>query len=257
METRFARSSDGTRIACDISGEGPALLLLHGLGGSRQMWHAAGVVEQLQAAFRVITLDLRGHGESGAPTEPAAYTVERHLQDLDAVAHACNVDRWTLWGWSFGATIGTHYAAHAGRLERAVLAGTYFGPIFTEAMLGPIIAEWEPILAAQAAGTLDEAILTPQQREMLAQPDLPVRFARLQGLLTWPAIAPSEIACPALVYVGTADERNYGPLREQQAAIEAAGLALVVFEGLDHQQLVTETGVVLPRIVPFLQETTE
>ena len=64
MTTLFATSPDSTRLAFDVTGDGPPLLLLHGGGGSRLEWHAAGYVDRLREEFTVISMDLRGHGES-------------------------------------------------------------------------------------------------------------------------------------------------------------------------------------------------
>lgn len=45
MSTQFATSPDGKQIAYDSSGEGPAIVLIHGGGGRRLEWHEAGYVE--------------------------------------------------------------------------------------------------------------------------------------------------------------------------------------------------------------------
>src|SRR5262249_24479766 len=58
--TRFVTSKDGTRIAYDVTGAGPALILLHGGGGNRRDWHEAGYVVRLSSAFTVIAIDQRG-----------------------------------------------------------------------------------------------------------------------------------------------------------------------------------------------------
>ena len=60
---------DGLRLAYDATdGPGLVLLLLHGFGDDRRLWHAAGVVTALTADFRVVTLDLRGCGAAGRAT---------------------------------------------------------------------------------------------------------------------------------------------------------------------------------------------
>ena len=63
MTPAFARLADGMRIAYDVSGTGPILLLLHGLESSRSEWHDLGYVEQLSPSFTVVAMDLRGHGD--------------------------------------------------------------------------------------------------------------------------------------------------------------------------------------------------
>lgn len=104
----FATSLDGTQIAYDCSGEGPAVILLHGGGGSRQEWQSAGYVQRLKDDFTVIALDLRGHGESGAPSNPDDYVIDKMLQDILAVADACGAARFALWGMSFGGKVGRY-----------------------------------------------------------------------------------------------------------------------------------------------------
>ncbi|GCE21100.1 alpha/beta fold hydrolase [Dictyobacter kobayashii] len=55
----FLTSTDGTKIAYDVQGEGPLLLLLQGFDEPRQIWHEIGYVERLRQHFRVVTMDRR------------------------------------------------------------------------------------------------------------------------------------------------------------------------------------------------------
>jgi len=77
MKTNFANSPDGTRVAYDRSGTGPVIILLHGGGSTRQEWHEAGYVRRLRDKFTVITVDLRGHGETGHPTDAEYYAPDK------------------------------------------------------------------------------------------------------------------------------------------------------------------------------------
>src|SRR5215470_16757894 len=131
--TRFADSSDGTKIAFDVSGEGAALILLHGgFVHTRRSWHDTGYVNRLATDFRVIAVDLRGHGESNAPTNADSYTTSLLVADILAVADACRADRFSVWGYSLGATLALYVASMTDRVRRAVIAGSYFGPLFTK-----------------------------------------------------------------------------------------------------------------------------
>ena len=127
MNTLFADSPDSVRIAFDRSGTGPALVLIHGGGSNRQEWHEAGYVGRLREHFTVITLDLRGHGESGLPTEPADYTIDKMMQDVLAVADACEVECFTVWGFSFGGRVGRYMANQSERVAKIILMGTPLG----------------------------------------------------------------------------------------------------------------------------------
>jgi pimeloyl-ACP methyl ester carboxylesterase len=67
----YTLSADGSLIAYQQTGNGPAILLLHGGGGSRRDWQEAGYTAILQEHFTVVAMGLRGHGESYLPTDPA------------------------------------------------------------------------------------------------------------------------------------------------------------------------------------------
>jgi len=60
-----------TAINCDysVAGDGPPLILIHGIGAARDTWRYA--IDQLTSHFTVVTYDLRGHGTSPAPTKTA------------------------------------------------------------------------------------------------------------------------------------------------------------------------------------------
>ena len=127
MDTYYAVSADGKQVAYDRSGSGPALILLHGGGGRRQEWHEAGYVTRLHDQYTVITLDLRGHGESSQPTDPADYTIDKMQQDILAVADACEAERFNVWAMSHGGRVGRYLAAKPGRVTSMVLMSTLLG----------------------------------------------------------------------------------------------------------------------------------
>src|SRR5262245_51331973 len=112
--TLFATSRDGTRIAYDITGTGPALILLH---GGRRDWHGAGYVSRLSPEFTVITIDQRGSGESDKPLAASAYAIDKLVDDVLAVADAAGAQRFALWGFSYGANIGRYVVVRSDRVR--------------------------------------------------------------------------------------------------------------------------------------------
>ena len=155
MNTLFANSPDGTRIAYDHSGTGPAIVLLHGGGGMRQDWHEAGYVRRLQDNFTVITMDLRGHGESDLPTDPADYTIDKMGQDVLAVADACGIERFIIWGMSFGGRIGRHLATQSEHVVKFTMMGTPMGPGVSDEIRQEVkdfCAHWPPIAYSDENG---------------------------------------------------------------------------------------------------------
>lgn len=96
----------GVEIKYEVSGRGRPLLLLHGWCCDRTWWTHSGYVEDLQRDYRVVNVDLRGHGQSAKPHEPSAYQGEAVIGDVLAVADAEGIDRFAVWGLSYGGWIG-------------------------------------------------------------------------------------------------------------------------------------------------------
>ncbi len=252
MELQYVTAVDGFELAYTVSGHGRAVLLLHGFGNDQLMWHSAGWVDHLHAHYRVITLDLRGCGASTASATPRDYTLERHLTDIDTVLDACRTDQVRLWGWSFGGTLGLYLAAQSPHITRAVIAGTYFGRIFTETYVQERldqVAAWADAAATDSVDTLD---LPPSGKAYVRRMNWPAYQARWRGLVEWPWVEPQDIRRPLLLYTGTEDGNVVIQLQQQRQAIEAAGLRLEVLDGLTHGQLFTERSVVAPVVLPFL-----
>ena len=124
----FATSPDGTSVYYELEGEGPAVVLQHGTGGSGQSWRDRGLVDAMSDRFQLVLVDSRGHGQSDRPTEQAAYALPKRVADLTAIMDHAGIDRAHFYGFSMGGWIGygvLQYAPH--RFYSAVIGG--FGPI--------------------------------------------------------------------------------------------------------------------------------
>ena len=121
-------SPDGVSIATYDLGDpdAPVVLAVHGFASSAYAnWVATGWVRELnRAGYRVIAIDQRGHGRSGKPHEPSAYSMDLLVADVRTVLDTYLVDEAVLVGYSLGARVGWHAAlgvTHA--ITRAVLGG--------------------------------------------------------------------------------------------------------------------------------------
>jgi pimeloyl-ACP methyl ester carboxylesterase len=85
-------------IAYDVLGDGPAVVLLHAFPLNSEMWRP--VAERLAARYRVVLMDLRGHGNS-SPGDGRA-TMEKHAADVARVCDAAGVSRAVFAGVSLG-----------------------------------------------------------------------------------------------------------------------------------------------------------
>ncbi|HTS85093.1 MAG TPA: 3-oxoadipate enol-lactonase [Usitatibacter sp.] len=103
------------------SGSGDAVVLVHAIGCDHRMWDSLAAA--LASRFRVIRIDVRGHGRS--PEPPGPYSLDELADDVAALLDARGIERAHWVGLSMGGMIGQAFAlAHPGRLHRLVLANT-------------------------------------------------------------------------------------------------------------------------------------
>jgi pimeloyl-ACP methyl ester carboxylesterase len=123
----------------DCGQKGSPVVFVHSFGGSTKHWQAQ--VDHLKKDRRVITLDLRGHGQSDAP-EKMDYAAESLAADIAAVVDSLQVERFVLVGHSMGGAAAIAYAgAHPERIAGLLLTGTSGKSSQKEAK--PIIASLE------------------------------------------------------------------------------------------------------------------
>jgi len=101
-QDRIAVSSDGVKIAYSVYGRSePTLVFVHGWCGSRDVWQKQ--VPYFAKKYRVVTLDLAGHGKSGRQRK--VYTQEAFGEDVAAVVAAEKADKVILIGHSMSGTV--------------------------------------------------------------------------------------------------------------------------------------------------------
>ncbi|MFD4191308.1 alpha/beta fold hydrolase [Amycolatopsis thermoflava] len=116
---------DGAELAYRETGAGRPLVLIHGYFSTSQVnWISYGHAAHLAGlGFRVITPDLRGHGESAKPHDPAAYPPDVLADDaFDLVEHLGLTD-YDLGGYSLGGRTTIRMLVRGARPRRAVVAG--------------------------------------------------------------------------------------------------------------------------------------
>jgi len=134
----FAEVADGVRIAYQDRGTGRPIVFVHGWGGSGDVWDYQ--VLDLADRFRVITVDLRGHGDSDKPWGDYGYGT--FCADLRALMEHLQLEDVTLVGWSMGGHIGLKYVELYGApVARLVITGS--GPRFLQAPDAPFGGEPE------------------------------------------------------------------------------------------------------------------
>jgi len=245
--------SGKSRIAFDVTGQGPTIILLHGGSGSRQSWHETGYVGGARDSFRVIAMDIRGHGESDKPIDQAAYTSDQLVRDILAVADYCGADNFILWGYSFGANIARYLAAQSDRVAGSIIIGIPFGPGASSefrAYIANLEDHWRPILQAQKDNTLEWDKLSREDQVILKEHDPSLTLVWLSAILEWPSVVPGDLRSPTLWLIGSENRGAMASLGEYQESLPGS-VQVRVIEGLNHRQEFTEIDKVLPILLEF------
>jgi len=183
MET--VKSADGTVIAYDRTGDGPALIVSVGAFCTR---HTFAAPAELTRRFTVVTYDRRGRGDSG-DTQP--FAAKREYEDLAAIAAATGPEPPFVFGHSSGAAIALRAAA-AGLPVAGIVA--YEAPFLNEDTPAPAVDLAEHIRQLVSSGRRREAVAF-WMKEVVRLPD--EVLAQLDGA---PWVADLEPLTPTLPY---------------------------------------------------------
>ena len=248
----IATSPDGTKIAYEKTGTGPALLLVHGGGQTRRSWNQLGYVDRLAKRFTVITMDLRGVGDSDKPTKPEAYALDTLLADMIAVADAAGVKRFHVYGFGHGGTLVRYLAAKSDRVASAVVVGMTMGPATTGVFKTAVEAmrtKWQPIIAAHTAGTLDVKTLSASDKTAW-EAGIASNVLMLGALLDYPPLEPADIKVPTLWAVGS-DDSAVENLKEYEAKLSGTQVTGKVLSSVNYSDSFIKMEQVLDEIEPF------
>jgi pimeloyl-ACP methyl ester carboxylesterase len=205
---------DGVELAWRETGAGRPLVLLHGLmaGGAHLL--GGELVSALAASgHRVILPDLRGHGDSGRPHDPARYPPDVLADDGLALIDHLGLDDYDsagydLGGYSMGGKLGLRLLARGARPARAFVGGQGLDALDAES---DRTAGYRALLAAMAGGAAfapgsQEARFAQWTRQIDADP---VAIGHvLTTFVATPREALAQVPTPVLVVVGDRDSRG-------------------------------------------------
>jgi pimeloyl-ACP methyl ester carboxylesterase len=118
---------DGVEIYYEVHGSGPPLLLTHGYSSTSAMWQ--GQIEALSKHHKLVLWDMRGHGQSDYPDDPAAYSEALTVADMAALLDELGVHSAVVGGLSLGGYMSlAFYRAHPERVRALLIIDT--GPGF-------------------------------------------------------------------------------------------------------------------------------
>ena len=255
MKTQFITSPDGVRLAYDVTGQGPGLMLLHGAGKDRQDWYKAGYVERLESDFTLITVDMRGSGDSEFLTQISDFTIDKICDDLFAVADACGAQRFAIWGYSFGGNIARYLGARSDRITALAVIGVPFGPAVDESF-DLFINDYLEKYGHMTSPNQDGEASQPKPKSKI-KAHIPVFVACFQAMRDWPSIEPADLKCPAMLLVGTRNKSTMNYVQSERSALDSAGIQVKIITGLDHQKEFSQIDRVFPVVSSFLNSQIE
>jgi pimeloyl-ACP methyl ester carboxylesterase len=246
----------GTRIYYQVEGCGPPLVLVQAAGQVLQLWRTSGYAEALKNDYRLVLMDLRGHGGSDKPCGSESYRLDMMVSDVLAVLDDLELDKAHFWGYSLGGVVGYLIPMYAPeRFHSLIIGGAPDGttPEFLQWVLGYFdkgvdnyVADFEKAL---------EPAWTPQLRELYLQSDMEA-FKEIQRALVeridYKAIL-SSVSLPCFVYVGEQDA-YCARVKEIATWIPEDALTFVSLPELDHWSAITRSDLVIPHVHKFLSE---
>lgn len=253
---RHVTAPDGVRIACEASGSGPPLVMVHGAGSAR--WSFGLVVPHLEDHFTVIAIDRRGRGDSSDGDE---YALESEYRDVAAVVRDAGGEAM-LFGHSYGGLVAAGAALELDLPRLALYEPAMGGGLTTPEQ----IEHWERLIEEgdrdtvtreflrEITGMNDEAIdllastpLWEARRQIV--PTLP-RELRAERAHRFDGSLFSEVEAPTMLLVGSESPEWAG--RSVDAHADALpGAEKRVLEGQGHGANMTAPELLAEELVGF------
>jgi pimeloyl-ACP methyl ester carboxylesterase len=270
------QTDDGVLLAGEQTGAGPAIVLLHGLTGTRRyVVMGSRVLER--SGLRVVAFDARGHGRSAPAPDRSAYGYARLARDLLALLDALEIGRAVLAGVSMGAHTLTRFALdHPARIAGLGLITPAYDPA-GGAREPDGFADWDALARGLREGGVEgfvaaydlaavperwRATVLTAMRQRLAAHQHPAAVA--DALEAVPRLRPFEridelerISAPTLV-IATRDEADPGhPLAVAERYAEALGGARLHVEEASAAPLAWQGGRVAQLLAELAARVTE
>lgn len=249
------------KLAFDDWGKGEAVLLVHGLGGSSNIW--AGQTAALARHFRVIAPDLRGSGRSACCSGIA---IDAFAADCHELLQTLSIEQAHLVGHSMGCMVVQHMAAsRAGSALSLSLIGPLhrIGAPVVEALQARAAAVRADGLTAVADATVNVATsaltraahpeLAGFVREMIMRQDPESYAGTCEAIATSVPAALDRIDCPALVITG--DEDATSPPLAARAMAQTLSARFEILPSCGHWAPVERAAAITEILENFLLAT--
>lgn len=226
----------------EVTGDGSPLLLIHGLGSSSRDWEMQ--IEPFAKDYQVITLDLRGHGQSGKP--PGPYSIRMFAEDTAALVRRIDILPAHVVGISMGGMVAFELAVHFPQLLRSLTIVNSYPEMRVET-LQEHLQVWRRFLILELLGMRGMGRMLggrlfpfPEQSDLRetfvsrwAQNNKRAYRESLRAILNWDVESRlGEIDCPVLV---VASDQDYVTVEEKRVyTAKIPNAKLVIIEDARH-----------------------
>jgi non-heme chloroperoxidase len=271
---RYIEGAGGTQLFVEENGDPtkPAILWLHGLCQSRLAWERQFENEELVSQYHMVRLDLRGHGLSDKPTDPAAYQDGKiWADDIQAVIGTLHLYKPVLAGWSYAGHILCDYVRYceqdnlgglifvdagteSGRDEVAALFGADFLQLIP-GFFSPDYAEWITALQ-QFVGITTYEELDPQTFYQMVGFGAVTLPATRQGMLMRNLdnrAVMQSITIPSLILHGR-DDRVVLPASSDYIALHIPHALRIAYNHCGHSPFLEVSSQFNSDIAVFMQQ---
>jgi poly(3-hydroxyalkanoate) depolymerase len=253
---------DGLRVRFRVTGEGPPLLLIQGIGASLELW--GQLLDHLDG-FTTIAFDHPGSGLSGTPSQPVAmaYFARVAAELLSHLGH----EQADVLGFSFGGMAAQQLAhSYPERLRRLVLVATSCGwggvpagPAALAAIATPFryyspsyFEMVAPVLYGGAANRDTTRVQAHAEVRRRHPPSVRGYYVQLCAAWSWSSMPwVRDLNCPALVLCGS-DDPITPIVNSRMLARELPDARLIEIAEGGHLLLVESTAEVAPHVLEFL-----
>jgi len=263
-------NNQGIRIHYEVEGDGTPLVLLHGISDTIESWYACGYVGSLKKEYKLILIDVRGHGGSDKPHDSEAYAMRLLVNDVVAALDDLKISKAHFLGYSMGGRIGFGVAKYSPqRFHSLIIGGMHpyaepnepwirWATVFRKAFAGD--SSDESAKEALVKGWLGPTAAKMPEWKAYAQRVIPANdWEAIMAFVSkdwghgFDDVLPT-MTMPVLLFDGEADG-FYSGVKECVKSIPNA--TFISFPKFDHADILVRMDIVLPHITKFLKKVSE
>ena len=207
----------------EVTGQGPAVVLIHGGNGSTQDW--SNQIAVLSPKYKVVALDIRGHGKSASPKNETEYSIPIFAEDVLGLVDLLGISTCCLIGHSLGGYIALEFAvSYQDRMAGLVLVDTASEQLVEDSKTTQLLQKLYQLAASQgieAAFEYDDQFNPTKIERLKKHPELRQKSPQTKqmpsvagyiycprAVARWQPVTPrlSEIKVPTLIYRGEEDK---------------------------------------------------